>query len=197
MLANTQPLLAAIAGYFVLGERLGRRHAVGLGLGFAGILVTAAVSLGASAGGTQPRGVAFVMLGAIGVAAGNLVMKRIALEVDPVSATGWQLLVGAAALAAAAILAPGMAGAAWDSWNPRLWVLTVVLAIPGTAVAFVLWFWLLRRFSLGRLNTFSYLTPVIGVVLGMTLYGERVGPAEVVGMSLVVAGVVAATRAGE
>ncbi len=197
VLANTQPLLAAVAGYFVLGERLGRRHAVGLGLGFAGILVTSAASFGSAGGQTLPRGVAFVMQGAVGVAAGNLVMKRIAVEVDPVPTTGWQLLAGAATLAVAAVLAPGTAGVAWGSWSSRLWVLTALLAIPGTAVAFVLWFWLLRRFSLGRLNAFSYLTPVIGVVIGTTLYGERVGPAEVVGMGLVVAGVATAALAGE
>jgi drug/metabolite transporter (DMT)-like permease len=51
------------------------------------------------------------------------------------------------------------------------------------------WFWLLRNYLASRLGVFTFLTPVLGVVLGATLLGEPLEPQFVVGAAVVLAGI--------
>ena len=52
------------------------------------------------------------------------------------------------------------------TWNLPFAVTLVTLAVFSTAGAFVLWFSLLRRAELNRLNTYTFLTPVFGLIIG-------------------------------
>jgi len=75
VLANVQPLIAAVLAYVVLQERLGPRRRMGLLLGLAGILLVALPGFGAS-GNSSLSGVGFVLMGAVGVAVGNRVVPQ-------------------------------------------------------------------------------------------------------------------------
>lgn len=187
VIANTQPLLAAMLGYFVLGEKLEGRQAAGMIVAFIGIGLVAAPALSGpdNTGATSLAGIAFVLMGAIGVATGNVVMKRFALRLDPIMATGWQLLVGSLLLFGVVALRGSPVSIEWT--GPLLLALNG-LAIPGTAIAFVLWFALIRRAPLNALNVFSFLTPVFALAIGAGLYGERFGIWEIAGSSVVVGG---------
>ena len=190
VIASTQPVIAAVIARGVLRERLGARGAVGLAIALVGTAVAA--RSGEAAGGATVAGVAFVAIGAAGIAAGNVIAKRVAQALDPIAATGWQLVIGAVLLAVAARLA---APASAIHWTAALVLAIVGLAVPGTAVSFVLWLVLLRRAPLTRVNAWSFLTPVFGLVLGASFYGERVGIAEASGALLVLAGATLAARA--
>ena len=66
--------------------------------------------------------------------------------------------------------------------------------ILGTAAASVLWFFVLRRAAVGRLTAYTFLTPVIGVLLSYLLYGERFNVWQISGTVLVLGGVWRMTR---
>jgi len=192
VLANAQPLLAAILGFFVLRERLLGRVGFALGLGFGGIVVIAGPGLLAGSSNSTPVGIGFVLLAACGVAVSNVLLKRLAGRVPPVFGVACQLLVGAFALAVAArIVEPSER----ITWNLPFVVTLVTLAVLGTAVAFVLWFSLLRRAELNRLNTYTFLTPVFGLLIAALFYEERLSPLEWSGASLVILAVVVSSRA--
>lgn len=57
VLANVQPLIAAVLGFFLLRERLGPRRQVGLLLGFGGILLVALPGLGVNGANSSPAGI--------------------------------------------------------------------------------------------------------------------------------------------
>lgn len=186
VLANVQPLLAAVLAFFVLGERLGPRRRVGLLLGFAGILLVAAPGFGPGAANSSPLGLAYIGLGAVGVATGNVLLKRLAGQVDLLMATGWQLVLGSIPL--------GVAARLWEApqqvtWSLPLLLVLLALGLLGTALAFALWFSLLHRSELNRLNTFTFLTPVFGLIIAATFFDERLQGVEIVGMALILAGV--------
>lgn len=185
VIANAQPLIAAGLAYFFLAERLGPRRRVGLALGFAGIVLVALPGFGSSANST-PLGVVYVLLGALGVAVGNVLLKRLTGKVDLWMATGWQFVLGGAPLSLAAWLfeMPGQV-----AWTPTFAAVLLVLSLLGTALAFVLWFALLHRGELTRLNTFTFLTPAFALLLGAVFFGERVSLVEGAGMALILAGV--------
>jgi uncharacterized membrane protein len=59
----------------------------------------------------------------------------------------------------------------------------------GTALASVLWFSLLRRAKLSRLNAFSFLTPIFGLLMGMLFFDERLNGLDMAGVALALVGV--------
>jgi drug/metabolite transporter (DMT)-like permease len=67
------------------------------------------------------------------------------------------------------------------------------LAVFGSVIAFLLYFWLLKHWDATRAGMLSVLTPVIAVVLGSIFRSEPLTPRLIVGTALVLTGVVVAT----
>ena len=191
VIANAQPLIAAGIAYFALSERLGPRRGAGLLLGFAGIILTALPSLGVPGVDGSAAGVGYIFLGAIGVAVGNVLLKRLAGQVDSLMATGWQFILGAIPLL---LIAQGVEAPAGIVWSPPFVINLLALSLAGTALAFFLWFSLLHRGDLNRLNTFTFLTPVFALLIGALFFSERLGWTEMAGVSLTLGGVFWANR---
>ena len=88
VVANTQPLLAAALAGIVLNERLTAQGKAGLILGFLGILVIAAPRLFSGAQENYIIGLAYIILAALGITVSNVLIKRIAGNVDALMAMG-------------------------------------------------------------------------------------------------------------
>ena len=190
-LANVQPLIAAVLGFFLLGERLGLRRRVGLSLGFAGILLVALPGFGVNGANSSPAGISYILLGAVGVAMGNVLLKKLVGQVDLLMATGWQFVLGVVPLLALAWV--------WETpgqvvWSGSFVAVLLVLGLLGTAVAFALWFSLLHRSELNRLNTATFLTPAFALILGALFFSESLQWAEMGGIALILIGVLWASR---
>lgn len=186
VLANTQPLIAAGLAAVVLGETLAVLQWLGLGLGLAGVTVAALAAPG-SVAGASAVGSAFVILGATGVAVGNLGIKRLAGRTDPLMTMGLQLLLGAIPLALLAVTterAPHFSG--------RYVLVLLILAAAGTALPFALWSIALKHLKLGVANTFTFLTPVFGMAIGIIWFGEHLTAAGGVGGVLILVGLIVA-----
>lgn len=67
------------------------------------------------------------------------------------------------------------------------------LAFVCTALAFVVFFELIREVGAGRAMVFTYLNPAVAVVAGVTLLGEPLTVGIVVAFGLILAGSVLAT----
>jgi len=191
VLANTQPLIAAGLAYVVLGERLGSRRQVGLLLGFMGILLVALPGFGVGNVNSTPSGVGYVLFGALGVALGNVLLKRLTGQVDLLMAIGWQFILGGIPLflAAQRFEVPIQV-----AWSPSFVLDLLVLGLVGTALAFAMWFSLLHRGELTRLNTFTFLTTLFGLAIGALFFAEGLGVEEIGGTALTLAGVVWVSR---
>jgi drug/metabolite transporter (DMT)-like permease len=70
----------------------------------------------------------------------------------------------------------------------------VVLGVAGTAVAFVIYYRLIAELGPGRASLVAYLIPPISLAYGAALLGERITPAAVGGLVLILAGVALASR---
>jgi len=183
VIANVQPLLAALLGYFVLTERLTGTRGLALLVGFAGIVVIATPGLFEHSSNSTPMGVGFVLVGAIGVAIGNVLLKRIANQIDPLIGMAWILLLGAIPLVAAAAIFEQTASI---DWNISSFMSLVALSVFGTALAFVLWLDVLRRAELNLLNAYTFFAPVFALVIGILFYNERLITIEWFGIAIVV-----------
>jgi drug/metabolite transporter (DMT)-like permease len=188
VLANIQPLFAAVLAVLFLSERLTPRIAIGLLSGFFGVVIMSLPGFTGQNREASLQAVVFITLGAVGTAVGNVLLKRLAgrTGVDVLMATGLQLLAGACLLAVAA----QSMGSGWAvTWTARFGFSLIGLAVFGSALVTVLWFHLLERAPLTRLNSFTFLTPIFGLLLGRIFFAERFGLAEVAGMVFIVIGV--------
>jgi len=195
VLTNTQPLVAAVIGWYVLNEKLSKKSIVGLLLGFSGIVV---IGLGSMNVHNEEliRGIGYVLFASTGIAVSNIFLKRIAAQVDSLYAMGWQLFLGAFPLA---IMSLYLEDISEFRLVPSLIISLLVLSLIGTSLAFVLWFWLLARVPLYQANAYSFLTPILGMLIGFLFYSEVLTLSQILGAVAVIAGiwVVNSTRSRE
>lgn len=118
-----------------------------------------------------------------------IVAKRLqtrAPDIDLLSMTAWQMLIGSLPLVAFALFWPARPA----NWSPSLIAALGFNIVLANALAWLLWLYALRRLSAGTTSMVSLLTPVIGVVAAALQLGERPGANELTGMLLIGAGLV-------
>ena len=69
------------------------------------------------------------------------------------------------------------------------WMAVVYLATIGSALAFTLYMFVLKHLSATISSLYTYINPVVAILLGWALLGEALTPWEVVGMALTILGV--------
>lgn len=191
MVMANSPIALMLAAWAVVGERPRGAAVGGAFIGIAG----AAVMLGAGVDGVDPLGLV-ASLAAMAVSAVGFVFatRWNAIEGAPpvIATTAWQLVAGGLILAPAAALvhgappAPDAAAVAGFTY----------VALVGTAVAFVAWFSGLRRLRAESVGLIGLLNPVTGVLLGTAVAGDRITPAQALGIALVFTGILVGRRTG-
>tara|TARA_R110000850_G_C9974283_1_gene465410 strand:+ start:863 stop:1762 length:900 start_codon:yes stop_codon:yes gene_type:complete len=190
VLANAQPLFAAVLGLFIFRELVTGRMFAGLIVGFIGVVVLATPEM--EFGNARFTGAVYVLVGAIGTAFGNVLLKYQAGSDDIYWAMGIQLVIGSAFLGIASV---GLGEGMEIDWTWSFSAALFVLAIPATALMVVLWYALLASAPLNSLNSFTFLTPVFGLVMGILLVGETFSFVEVIGIGITVIGLVIIVKA--
>jgi len=186
VIANTQPLLAAVLAGMFLNEYLGGHGKLGLALGFSGIVVIAAPQLMASQAENYALGIAYILLAALGITVSNVLIKRIVGKVDAIMAMAIQMLIGGVPLAIAAFTFEQPLDVVW---SPQFVLILAVLSLFGSALVYWLWASILEDTPLTRANAFSFLVPVFGLGMGAMFFGETLGWPEFIGIALTVMGV--------
>lgn len=172
VLMYSMPLWFALMAHFGLGDRITPMKAIGLGLAFAG---TAWAILGGAKGG---QGSLIGDLCAIGAALGwagtaFIARRPVMRAVGPEMQLFWMVLVSAPILLAVAPLY----GPLIRDFQPLHLVLVVFQSSVVVAGGFILWLWLMSVYPSGTVAAFSFLTPVLAILLGAALFGESLSPA--------------------
>ena len=187
----TMPLWLALAAHLVLpGERLTRTKVAGLALALAGV-VWAITQRGGPAGEASLLGDLFALIAAMAWAAIALCARVSALRnVRPEVQLAWQLVVSAPILMAAALFfGPLLRDPEWVHWAGLGFQIIVVVS-----AGFLFWFWLLSIYPAAAVASFSFLSPVFGVLLGWAMLGEHVGGDIIVALVMVCAGLILINR---
>lgn len=182
IIAYTMPAWAALFGALALGEKLTAPRLAGLGLGMAGIATLLLPELGRVI--AAPSGAAAMILAAMVWAAGTVVMKRFRWSLSAGALTGWQISLGGLPIVAAAIVAgpfPGLERADAAAIAALLYVIVFGMLISQWA-----WFVVLAQLPASVASIGTLAIPVIGVLSSALLLGERLGPAEIAALALVV-----------
>lgn len=186
VIANTQPLMAAVLSAVVLKEYLDGRGKAGFFLGFTGIVLIALPSLLSGTGTSFALGILYIILGAVGITLSNVLIRYTAQRIDALSAMGWQLVIGSFFLAIIAFITEDITAVTWNA--PFVFSL-LGLALPGTALAYWLWYHVLGEVELNRANAFSFLVPIFGLVLGVVFFQEKISTLTLAGIGLTILGI--------
>lgn len=184
------PMFAALAAAAWLGERLGVVKLAGLGGGAAGVVLVS----GAGPLAPTPQVIAAVvasLAAALCYALAGLWLKRRGAALEPRAIAGWsQAFAGLAMLPIAlAFPLPGPV-------TPGVVANLAALALLCSAVAYLLYFRLIRDIGPTRAMTVTFLMPALGMLWGALFLGESVTPAMLAGAALVVAGTAAVLSPG-
>ena len=164
----TAPLFTAVVAYLWLGDRLTRMQAIGLAVGFAGIVVLLGDSVEfGGAGSAIAIGACLVAALSYGFAV-NYTKKRLSGVSAMANATGSQI-------AATVMLVP-LAVLYWPDEAPSMrgWYCAIALGIVCTGIAYILYFRLIARIGPARAITVTYLVPVFGILWGLVFLKEPV-----------------------
>lgn len=177
-------------------ERFSRRHLGALAVGVLGVLVLYGPK--AAIGSLQ----ALEILGAAGVVLGNLAYcyssvsaRPLMRALPPVHLVAVTNFIGGAVLLAAALaFEPGALAAARLDWPPVAWVSWWYLLLPASLGATIIYFRLMRDWGAGRVGSYAFISPVVAVLFGILVAGERVGAVDALGMALMLGAAVLALR---
>ena len=186
LIMNGIPVLAAVLGVWLLGERLPRRALGGVVIALVGVtfitlggLTGAAVTVRARVLGDL-LAVMATLLGALYIVRG----KRAVGTYDPLTVAALAAVFGALML---------MPVAAQEGLTLRLsagvWVALLGLALGSGAAANWLWWYAASCLPVSRAGVFLFITPVVSTLLGVALLGEPLTIATVAGAGFVLGGV--------
>ena len=154
------------APLFFKNDRLTLLKLFGCALGFGGVLVIN--GCGGFALSTL-FGDILIFCSTVFAAGGNLIAKGVTKGRNPVSITGYQLLLGGSLLTALGLISGGRL----DLLNAQGVLILLWLAVV-SAAAFSLWTALLKHHPAGKIAVFNLLVPVFGTVLSGLMLGEQV-----------------------
>ncbi len=180
VLAYTMPFWLLLIAWPVLGEPVKGLQWVSVVLSLAGLVLVL--------GPWNLRGLTSSLL-AVGAgvlwAIGSVVVKimRRRHEVDVLSLTAWQGLIGSIPLIIAALLTADSA----PIWSASFIAALIYNVVPASALAWLLWLYILLSLPTGSAGISSLAIPVVGVVSAWIQLGEQPGAVEAVGMGLIVA----------
>lgn len=174
ILNATVPLFGAVVAWLWLRDRPTGSRALGLALGFAGIVLLAWDQAGfkPDATGIAPVwGVLACLAATFCYALAASATKRYLTGLPPlVTACGSQVGATVGLALPAALLWPARAP------GTQAWLAVLALGIVCTGFAYILYFRLIEQAGPARAVTVTYAVPVFAIVYGALFLGERVTP---------------------
>jgi drug/metabolite transporter (DMT)-like permease len=174
------------------GEHLTPAKLVAAALGFGGVVVLQVPALrGLSSGSHRAVGALLVLGAAVLIALANVLVRKTLAFASPIMVTFFQVLSGAAViLALAGLFEPGAA----VPLGLRPLAALVYLAVFGTAVTYLCFFWLIGRIPMAAVGIIPLLDTTVAVLIGLAFLDEPLTRYVLFGGGLILTAAVLANR---
>jgi drug/metabolite transporter (DMT)-like permease len=166
----------------------------GLLPGLAGVTLIAWPQDSHTAAAFDPSMLALLVASAFFWAAGSVVSQRLPSATSAVALSGMQLLCGGAALIIGSALTGELGHFSASEVSALSWAGLSYLIGAGTVIAFTAYMWLLDNAPGPLVTTYTFVNPIIAVLLGWRFLGERPTPQMLAGTVLVIVSVIAVWR---
>ncbi|WP_088892840.1 DMT family transporter [Leptolyngbya ohadii] len=196
VMIDSQPLAVALMARWLFGEQVGLWGWIGLGFGVLGISLlglppewisnllhpgTVAESGSFAIEQLLQNGQWLMLLAALSMAVGTVMVRYVCRYVDPVTATGWHMILGGLPL----FLGSGLLEVnQWSQLGFSDWLSLSYSTIFGSAIAYGLFFYFASSGSLTSLSSLTFLTPVFALLFGNLFLDEVLNPVQWFGVGL-------------
>lgn len=186
VLFGLTPIATGLMASFWLAERsFTLPKLAGMVLGIVGLAVIFRSNL--QFGAASTLGIAALVLAVLTHSASAVWIKRIGAATPALATTGGGLVIATALY----LLVWLVSGASWPQALPPKAISSIVyLAVFGSVLGFVLYYYALKHLAAGQIALITLVTPVAALLIGVWFNGERVGLRIVIGAVLVLLGVV-------
>ncbi len=179
ILNSTTPLFAAVVAAAWIGEALTTRKVIGLIMGIMGVAVLVGWTP-IALNGVVLLSVGAMLAASLSYALGGVYAKRTFVGIPSLAlAIGQQMGAAMLLLPLAAASLPG------EAPSPTVALSVLALALLCTAVAYLLYFYLIANTGPTRTLTVTFLIPVFGLFFGVLFLGEPVGVGTLVGLGII------------
>jgi len=187
LLQATTPAFGLVFAHFNLpGERLSWTRIGGVVLGVCGVAVVFSNQL-AVAGRQALAGCVALLLSSIFVAYSNVLVKKHGKNLNPAIMTAGQMLFGLLLLLVASITLED--NPLRYHWTGMAVIALLYLAIVGSVIAFLLYYWLILNMDVTKSMLIALVTPVVAVILGMIVLNEEFGWRTLAGGAMIILGI--------
>lgn len=182
------PVLTSLFVLLAGRERASAARLAGLALGLAG----AAVFFVGAGGGATPASSARLagdvcyLLAALCWSGYTLLAPRVLAGIDPLRATTYATVTGAALLAVLA--APDLAHVPWERLSTGLWLNVAYLAVGAAALANLLYYRAVAAVGPASASLMMFTVPAVSTLCAFVLLGETFHPLQVVGAAVLLSG---------
>lgn len=185
VMIDSQPLAVALMARWLFGEQVGPLGWAGLGIGLLGISFLGLpdewifallhghpdwLQDSASLQVILQNGEWLMLLAALSMAVGTVMIRYVCRYSDPVSATGWHMIIGGLPLF----------GLSWQTEAHQFqalssseWLAMGYSTVFGSALAYAIFFYLASKGNLTSLSALTFLTPVFALVFGNLFLQEQ------------------------
>jgi drug/metabolite transporter (DMT)-like permease len=189
MLFAVMPVITTIAAHFYLEtEKLTWQKLLGTLLALCGVAGLLADRIAVDA--SQVWSAAAVVVAAVCASAAMLATKRYGGNLHPAALNAPAMLIGSVLLLTAGVLSGEHlalpSGAAWGA--------VLYLSMVGSVVAFLTFFWLLKKWSATAMSLINVVTPMVATVFGFMFRSEHLTPWSALGGALILGGVLITLR---
>jgi drug/metabolite transporter (DMT)-like permease len=167
----------------------------GLVVGFIGIIVLVGPADLGGHGDIKPIGAVVLILGSLSWAIGSFWSRDAALPASGLLTTGMEMLGGGILLLAAGAVSGELSRFDAQEVSRASAIGLAYLITFGSLVGFTSYIWLLDKVSPARLGTYAYVNPVVAVLLGWAVAGERLSMRTGVAAAIVICAVALITTA--
>ncbi|MEH2375940.1 DMT family transporter [Nostoc sp.] len=194
VMIDSQPLAVALLSLWLFQEHIGFWGWLGLGLGVAGISLIGLpdewilhfLDSGANItiGNWQDlfaSGEWLMLLAALSMAVGTVLIRFVCRHADPVSATGWHMILGGLPLWGISSVVESQQ---WENLGTSDLVALSYATVFGSAIAYGLFFYFASCGSLTSLSSLTFLTPVFALLFGNLFLSEVLSPLQWIGVFL-------------
>ena len=187
LLQSTLPAFGLVFAHFHLpAERLSWTRIAGVVLGVCGVGVVFSNQL-AIAGSRAAAGCVALILSAMFAAYSNVLVKAYGKNLNPSVLSAGQMFFGLLLLLAVGIPLEG--NPLRFHWTPVAVVAMLYLAIVGSVIAFLLYYWLVLNMDVTKSMLIALVTPVVAVLLGMIVLDEEFGWRTLAGGAMIILGI--------
>jgi drug/metabolite transporter (DMT)-like permease len=186
--ATTSLFTLIIAAFLLRDERLSTRKAVGAVIGFAGVIVLVGLNPFSKTASAHVGGEGLILLSSVSYAMGAVFVRKVLRGLPSMTVAFWAVVCAATETG---ILSLRFGNIPWAHLHADTILGFAWLGVFGSGIAYILAYFLISSWGASRMTMVTFVMPVVALLLGSLVLGERLGWQVFAGSVLILGGIVA------